>query len=390
MIDDVRRLTRKYYPTIKQIRRKLHEIPELGNKEIKTKAYIKQQLKLLTNFEIEEVLETGLIASIKGTKTGNIIALRADMDALPIEEVNEIPYKSKHPGLMHACGHDAHMAILLGVAYLLNDLKDCLKGEVKLVFQPAEETTGGAEQILNTGCLKGVKAIFGLHVDSNLNVGEVLYRSNEMYASSNAFDIDIFGDATHIANSNTTINALEITTLLLDQLFKLSNKYSSEVLLGFGKIEGGKVRNVLPGVIHLEGTLRTTKKGLNEEIIRVIFLIIKELEERYNTKIMFKEISYYPLLINNEELEDVFLDTCHSLKIKTKKLQDVLYTAEDFSWYNRYIPSYFYNIGSGNNFLHRNLHSNDFMIDEKVLYYGVLIQTLLVFNKMEDLYVKDY
>ena len=380
MIDDVRKLTRNYYPRIKKIRRELHEIPELGNQEIKTKAYIIKHIDTLSHFEIEEVLETGLIASIRGIIPGDTIALRADMDGLPINEINEIPYKSKHQGLMHACGHDAHMAILLGVAYILNELYDKIIGEIKLIFQPAEETTGGAKRILDTGSLKIVKAIFGLHVDPSLNIGELLYTSQEMYASSNAFDIDIYGDNCHIASLHSSVNALEVMTQLLNHLFSLSKKYAKQILLGFGKIEGGTVRNVLPSFIHLEGTLRTTKIGLNEEVIRAIFLIIEELKKQYNTVIKFHEISYYPLLKNNQKLEKLFLKTCKEINIKTNKLKDILYTAEDFAWYNYYIPSYFYNIGSGNKKMKKKLHSNDFMIDEQVLYYGVFLQTMLVLN----------
>lgn len=380
MIDDVRKLTRNYYPRIKKIRRELHEIPELGNQEIKTKAYIRKHIDTLSHFEIEEVLETGLIASIRGIIPGDTIALRADMDGLPINEINEIPYKSKHQGLMHACGHDAHMAILLGVAYILNELHDRITGEIKLIFQPAEETTGGAKRILDVGSLKNVKAIFGLHVDPSLNIGEVLYTSQEMYASSNAFDIDIYGDNCHIASLHSSVNALEVMTQLLNRLFSLSKKYSKKILLGFGKIDGGTVRNVLPSCIHLEGTLRTTKIGLNEEVIRAIFLIIEELKKQYNTVIKFHEISYYPLLKNNQKLEKLFLKTCKEINIKTNKLKDILYTAEDFAWYNYYIPSYFYNIGSGNKKIKKKLHSNDFMIDEQVLYYGVFLQTMLVLN----------
>ena len=380
MIDEVRKLTHKYYPIIKEIRRELHEIPELGNQEIKTKAYIRKHIDALSHFEIEEVLETGLIASIRGIIPGDTIALRADMDGLPINEINEIPYKSKHQGLMHACGHDAHMAILLGVAYILNELYDKIIGEIKLIFQPAEETTGGAKRILDTGSLKNVKAIFGLHLDPTINIGEVLYTSQEMYASSNAIDIDIYGDNCHIASLHSSVNALEVMTELLNRLFSLSKKYAKQILLGFGKIDGGTVRNVLPSCIHLEGTLRTTKIGLNEEVIRVIFLIIEELKKQYNTVIKFHEISYYPLLKNNQKLEKLFLKTCKEINIKTNKLKDILYTAEDFAWYNYYIPSYFYNIGSGNKKIKKKLHSNDFMIDEQVLYYGVFLQTMLVLN----------
>lgn len=380
MIDDVRKLTRNYYPIIKKIRRELHEIPELGNQEIETKAYIKKHFDHLSHFEIEEVLETGLIASIRGTIPGDTIALRADMDGLPINEINEVPYKSKHQGLMHACGHDAHMAILLGVAYILNELYDRITGEIKLIFQPAEETTGGAKRILDTGSLKNVKAIFGLHVDPTINIGEVLYTSQEMYASSNAFNIDIYGDNCHIASLYSSVNALEVMTELLNRLFSLSQKYTKQMLLGFGKIEGGTVRNVLPSCIHLEGTLRTAKMELNEEVIHAIFLIIEELKKQYNTVIKFHEISYYPLLKNNQKFENLFLNTCNEINIKTNKLKDILYTAEDFAWYNYYIPSYFYNIGSANKMIKKKLHSNDFMIDEKVLYYGVFLQTMLVLN----------
>lgn len=380
MIDDVRKLTRDYYPIIKKIRRELHEIPELGNQEIETKAYIKKHIDRLSHFEIEEVLETGLIASIRGIIPGDTIALRADMDGLPINEINEVSYKSKHQGLMHACGHDAHMAILLGVAYILNELHDRITGEIKLIFQPAEETTGGAKRIIDTGSLKNVKAIFGLHVDPTINIGEVLYTSQEMYASSNAFNIDIYGDNCHIASLHSSVNALEVMTELLNRLFSLSKKYTKQILLGFGKIEGGTVRNVLPSFIHLEGTLRTTKTGLNEEVICAIFLIIEELKKQYNTDIKFCEISYYPLLKNNQKFEKLFINTCKEINIKTNKLKDILYTAEDFAWYNYYIPSYFYNIGSGNKKLKKKLHSNDFMIDEKVLYYGVFLQSMLVLN----------
>ena len=174
MIDDVRKLTNKYYSKIVQIRRELHMIPELGDNEVKTKEYIKNHIQKLSHFEIIEVLDTGLIAVIRNNNS-KVIALRADMDGLPIEEVNDVYYKSKHEGLMHACGHDVHMAILLGVANILDEMWDQLNIDVKLIFQPAEETTGGAKRIIKSGILNDVSAVFGLHVDPHFQVGEVLY-----------------------------------------------------------------------------------------------------------------------------------------------------------------------------------------------------------------------
>ena len=180
------------------IRHKIHEYPEIGFELPRTIALVKSELEKMGIPYTEKYGEGSVVGYINQDAKHYTIGLRADMDALLIQEINDIPFKSKIDGQMHACGHDAHMAILLGVAYILNESHDRITGEIKLIFQPAEETTGGAKRIIDAGSLKKVKAIFGLHLDPTINIGEVLYTSQEMYASSNAFNIDIYGDNCHI------------------------------------------------------------------------------------------------------------------------------------------------------------------------------------------------
>ena len=262
-------------------------IPELGDNEVKTKEYIKNHIQKLSHFEIIEVLDTGLIAVIRNNNS-KVIALRADMDGLPIEEVNDVYYKSKHEGLMHACGHDVHMAILLGVANILDEMWDQLNIDVKLIFQPAEETTGGAKRIIKSGILNDVSAVFGLHVDPHFQVGEVLYTGDEMYSSSTAFNLDVYGDSVHIAFSNDKVNAVLVSIKLLEELFAITKEYDQNVLLGVGKVSSGVARNIMPENVHLECTLRINKINLYDKIKKLFIEKIREVEELYKTKIIYK------------------------------------------------------------------------------------------------------
>ena len=293
------------------------------------------------------------------------IAFRADMDALPIEEKTGAAYSSRHPGAMHACGHDGHMAILLELARRLSGRKT-MKRNVLLVFQPAEEASGGAKDICDTGVFPEyrVEAIFGLHLWPGLEKGRVFSKPGPMMSRSAELDVDIFGKSAHIGRSWEGIDSMEAACLFLEKAYALERSLSPEIprLLKFGRMEGGTVRNAIAARTRLEGGLRAFSDevffGLRDRLVE----IAKEVEDRFGCTVKVHTSNGYPAIDNPAQLHDRV-----KAIVPFEHLAEPSMTTEDFSWYQRYLPGMFFFLGLGDS---PALHSSNFDFDEGVLSLG--------------------
>ncbi len=366
---------------VKEFRRELHRIPELGFELHKTKAYILGKLRPY-RCEITEVAG-GICAFFQskdedGGNREHTIALRADMDALPVTEETGAPYCSVHEGAMHACGHDGHMAMLLAVAGELDRIIHTLSHNVLLIFQPAEETTGGAEDICKSGILQkyGVKRIYGFHLWPMLEKNTVGSRANEFMAKSSELDIIIEGKSVHCASADQGVDALAIGCELVAELYRMEKEElpSSEYrLLKFGKIESGTVRNAIAGKTVLEGSVRCFHEETGSFLFRRIGEIAAAYEENYGCRITTVRSDGHPAVINDpqlfEETKELLSD--HGFHTFEKPFMQ----AEDFSCYQRLVPGLYLFLGAGTNIP---LHSNKFDFDENVLLTGVDIYLKLL------------
>ena len=348
---------------IKKNRRALHQIPELDRQLDQTVSYLRGEL---------EGLGCALFSPIDGSLCAwfdfgaeRAIAFRADMDALPIEEKTGAPYASRHPGRMHACGHDGHMAIVLELARRLRT-KQHLSRNVLLVFQPAEEATGGAKPICDTGVFDqyAVEAIFGLHLWPGLTKGKIFSRPGEMMSRSAELDVDIFGKSAHIGRSWEGIDATEAACIFLQKAYELERSVPADIrrLLKFGHIQSGTVRNALSAHARMEGGLRAFSDevffGLRDRLLE----IAKEVEASFGCTVKVHLSNGYPAIHNPKELHD----RVHAIA-PFEHLEEPSMTTEDFSWYQRYVPGMFFFLGLGDT---PALHSDNFDFDESVLNIG--------------------
>ena len=344
-------------------RRALHQIPELDRQLDLTIGYLRGEL---------EGLGCQLFAPIDGSLCAwfdfgaeKAIAFRADMDALPIDERSGAAYASRHPGRMHACGHDGHMAIALELARRLSEKKD-LNRNVLLVFQPAEEASGGAKPICDTGVFAqyGVEAIFGLHLWPGLEKGKVFSKPGEMMSRSAELDVDIFGKSAHIGRSWEGVDATEAACVFLQKAYKLERSVPADIrrLLKFGKLESGTVRNALSAHARMEGGLRAFSDevffGLRDRLLE----IAKEVEQQFGCEVRVHTSNGYPAIHNPADLHDKVYSIA-----PFEKLTEPSMTTEDFSWYQRYVPGMFFFLGLGDS---PALHSDRFDFDESVLNIG--------------------
>ena len=346
-----------------QNRRALHQIPELDRQLPLTIAYLTGEL---------EGLGCTLFSPIDGSLCAwfdfgaeKAIAFRADMDALPIEEKTGAAFASRHPGRMHACGHDGHMAILLELARRLSKRKR-LQQNILLVFQPAEEATGGAKPICDTGIFAeyNVEAIFGLHLWPGLPKGKIFSRPGEMMSRSAELDVDIFGKSAHIGRSWEGIDATEAACVFLQRAYELERSVPSHIrrLLKFGKLQSGTVRNALSAHARMEGGLRAFSDevffGLRDQLLE----IAKEVEQQFGCTVKVHTSNGYPAIDNPRWLHDRVAAIA-----PFENLPEPSMTTEDFSWYQRSLPGMFFFLGLGEN---PALHADNFDFDESVLPQG--------------------
>lgn len=344
-------------------RRTLHLIPELDRELPKTLAYLQSGLKQL-RCRVFSPMQGALCAYFDfGAK--QTIAFRSDMDALPIRENTGVEFASTHPGKMHACGHDGHMAILLELARRLNE-KEKLPNNILLVFQPAEETTGGAKELCATGVFKeyGVKAIFGLHLWPGLATGEIFSRRQEMMSRSCEVTVDIYGKSAHIAKASEGVDAMAAGVNFYTRVMAMEAALPKKVfrLLKFGKMESGTVCNAVSDHTRLEGSLRAFQDDVFYSLRAGIVSIGKEVERRTGCTVNIYMNDGYPAVMNPGELYDQVRKL-----VQFRELEVPSMITEDFSWYQKSLPGLFFFLGLGNT---PALHADDFNFDETVLVKG--------------------
>ncbi len=344
-------------------RRNLHRIPELDRELPETMGYLRERLEEC-NCRVFAPMDGALCAWFDfGAEKA--IAFRADADALPITERSGAAYASRHPGKMHACGHDGHMAILLELARRLSGKKK-LGRNVLLVFQPAEETTGGAKDICDTGIFGeyGVEAIFGLHLWPGLDAGVVASRKNELMARSCEVNVDVYGKSAHIAKAAEGVDALMAGAEFYRRCLEMEGRLPENVfrLLKFGKFQSGTVRNALSAHTHMEGSLRAFQDEIFDFLADGLSVIAAEVEEAYGCRVDVRMSDGYPAVMNPDDLYDR-VKGC----VDFRELDAPSMTAEDFSWYQRYIPGMFFFLGLGDT---PALHADTFDFDETILLKG--------------------
>ncbi|AGF55334.1 amidohydrolase [Clostridium saccharoperbutylacetonicum] len=373
-----------------KIRRDLHEHPELGFEEVRTSKVIKAFLEA-NGIQYIEVAKTGVCGIIKGTKEGNnkTVALRGDIDALPIKDAKTCEFKSKIDGKMHACGHDAHTTILMGAAKLLNDHKDEFSGNVKLLFEPAEETTGGATPMINEGVLENPKVdcVLGLHVDEETECGTIKIKKGVVNAASNPFNIKITGQGGHGASPHTTVDPIVIASHIVVALQTIVSREIAPVnpiVITVGTLQAGTAQNIIPGEATLSGMIRTMTKEDRAFAVKRLNEVVNGIAQMSRAKAEIKVDESYPCLYNADEFVDLICDSATEIIGRENVIEQRApkMGVESFAYFANERPSAFYFLGSGNKEKGTTepAHSNLFNIDEDCLTIGVSIQALAAYN----------
>lgn len=393
MKEEIKKLAKKYLPEIIGVRREFHQNPELAFEEVETAKRIASFLDTHQIQYTEKVAKTGIVGVIEGINPQKkVIALRADMDALPITEANNVPYKSMNIGIMHACGHDVHMASLLGTLAILNQLKDKFEGTVKFLFQPSEEQyPGGASVMIKEGVLENPspESIFGQHVYPELKAGQVGFRSGKYMASTDEVFITIKGKGGHAALPNTIIDPILIASHLIVAMQQIVSRNAVPTLptvVSFGKIIGNGKTNVIPEEVHLEGIIRTFDEHWREEIKKKIQELAKSIAQGMGGDCDVRIDKGYPFVYNNPELTDRAKKAAELFLGKDNVFDlDMRMTAEDFAFYSQKIPGSFYRLGvaSPNADDILNLHSSTFNVDENSLKTGIGLMSWLALEELK-------
>ncbi|WP_271809633.1 amidohydrolase [Clostridium beijerinckii] len=349
-----------------EVYRKLHENPELSNEEYKTTQLIKDLLKRADIDILDLPLDTGLVAQVKGNPNGPVVAIRCDIDALPIKEETSLCYKSKVDGMMHACGHDFHISVILGAAYLVKKHQGSLIGTVKFIFQPGEESADGAKKILETGVLDDVDAIFGIHNVSDSEVGIMGIKTGAMTAAVDRFEINITGIGSHAAKPEKGIDPIIIASNIVTSLQTIISRNigpTEKALLSVTHIEGGNTWNVIPESAYLEGTVRTLDENIRQLIAKRMNEMVSGIAQSFGGSAELVWHSGSPATNNTEEWVEF------STKIGKRAGYDVRRISmglegEDFAYYQRKIPGAFIIVGTGKSYAH---HHPEYKVDEKAI-----------------------
>ena len=367
------------------IRRHFHRYPELSFKEFNTAETISQHLDKFGIAHKKGVGKTGIVGEIN-FGPGPIIALRADMDALPIQEENNLDYKSLNDGVMHACGHDGHMAILLGAANALSKNSKLKKGTVRFIFQPAEEGLGGAKYMIEDGCLDKVDEIYGLHLWNYQLYGEVGIKDGPVMASADLFDIEVSGKGGHGATPQGTVDAIVVASNLVTMLQTIVSRNTNPLestVLSIGKIKGGHNFNIISDKVHMSGTTRAYTEENRTMIKQRMKEVIEGVSKSFGADIKLNYKDGYPPTVNHSSQVEKVLEAASSVVASGAKNPYLSMGGEDFSYYLQNKPGCFFFVGSApneNEILSTPHHCSHFNIDERALLIGASVYVNLIEN----------
>jgi len=369
-------------------RRELHAVPELGFKEIDTARYLLERLDPLSVDQLQTgVAGTGIVADIKGGRPGRAVMVRADMDGLPITEAGDLPFRSTRRGVMHACGHDVHMAVALEVARALAGNRNKLPGMVRFVFQPAEEIAGGAKPMIEAGVLEGIDCVVGLHVWAGLPTGQVSVRSGAMMASADGFTLIVRGKGGHGAMPDLTVDAVVIAAQTVTALQTLVSRETSPrapVVVTLGSIHGGSAFNIIAGEVVIQGTLRTFDAKLRPRLLERIAELAKGIATAMRGSCEFRLDSAAPPVVNDEAIAGLVAAAARDVLGTDAVVPfEPLMVGEDVAFFLDERPGCFVLLGSAPDsgpVLH---HTAEFRVDERCLAIGFRVLTAAVLRLLE-------
>lgn len=383
-------------------RRDFHMHPELSNREERTARVVAERLKSLGFDEVKTgVARHGVVAVLKGGKPGGVVAVRADMDALPILETNDVPYKSQTPGVKHACGHDVHTTVALGVAEVLSKMRGEINGTVKFIFQPAEEGApageeGGAGLMIKEGVLDNPRpqAIFGLHTEPNVQAGQIGYHSGPAMASSDTFSITVRGKGAHGAQPQLGVDAVVVAAecvLALQHIRSRRIDPLEPLVITLGTIQGGTRFNVIAGEVKMTGTMRTLNDKVRERAVALMRETLSNVTAAYGATFELSMEGSNPVTYNEPSLVEETLPTMRRVvgAENTLTLKPFM-PAEDFAQYQKIIPGFYYFLGVGNRTrgITAGWHTSDFDVDEESLVVGVNVMSNVLLDYLDRHRVK--
>jgi amidohydrolase len=399
-------------PQLQALRRQFHQHPELGNREFKTAAFIAEYLQKLGLEVRTGVAKTGVVAILKGGKPGPVIALRADIDALPVKERTSLSFASSDSAeflgqrvpVMHACGHDSHIAMLLGTATVLSSMKKDIRGTVKFIFQPAEEgppgsEEGGAPLMVKEGVMNDPKVdvVFGMHIESWIPAGEIQYKPGAFMASADWFSIKVKGKGSHGAQPWLGVDPIAISAQIIEGLQQIVSRQmdltKAPVVITVGKIQGGVRNNIIPEECTMDGTIRTLDEGMKTIVHARIKNTVEKIAEAGNASatVTFDEKTL--VTFNDSALVEKMVPSLRKTALNgTVRLMNWVTGAEDFSYYGTKAPAFFFYFGGmprGNDpDKAPPHHTPDFMIDDRYLYVGVRTFCQLVLDYPDTIKLK--
>jgi amidohydrolase len=390
--DKVRELAKQYKQQVIDYRRHLHANPELSFKEYETSAFVEAQLRSFGITQIEQKADTGWVVLIEGKNPAKkVIALRADMDALPIQEANDVPYKSTKDGVMHACGHDVHTASLLGAARILHEVRNEFEGTVKLLFQPGEELIpGGASLMIKDKALENPRpsGIIGQHVMPLVPVGKVGFRKGMYMASADELYMTVRGKGGHGAMPESLIDPVLITSHIIVALQQIVSRNANPKIpsvLSFGKIIANGATNIIPNEVKVEGTFRTLNEEWRSKANKQMVKLAEGIAEAMGGSVDFEVRRGFPFLQNAPELTDKAMNAAKDYLGEENVVDlDIWMAAEDFSYYTQEIDGCFYRLGTGNEAkgITSGVHTPTFDIDEDALEIGSGLMAWLAINEL--------
>ncbi len=393
MKNEFEQIINQIRPQLIADRRAIHENPELSFQEFQTMEYLCRRFDKLGISYRKGIAKTGVLAEIQGAMPGKCLLIRADMDALAMEEKKESSYQSQNQGVMHACGHDAHTAILLNTCEVLYMLKEHWRGTIKFVFQPGEETTGGAEPMIADGIMENPKvdACIALHMDSDLNTGTIRVKDGAMYASPDDFAITIKGRGGHGAEPHHAIDPIVIAAQIINQLQTIVSRSVDpfeEAVVTIGSVHAGHATNIIPDTAELMGTARAFTNEMRAMLSDKIQAIVKNTCEIYGADYEYRFIKLFPPLCNDAEIAQGIYDSA----VRCLGEKNCIWggrptmAGEDFAYFSQTAPSAIFKLGCRNEVLGITapIHNPYFDIDEAALEYGVAIFTDFALHFLAD------